>query len=581
MIAPTINKKEYFETAIKMPESQETYFGYPTKIEDFSEIKKTLVKAQWAYAKKQLKDTENFRTQIEVGDLYLLQGNFKRAVSHYQKSLILEPSQLVAYEKIIQAYTSHNQHPQALQYFETLLEKTSHRKDIFRKYVMFRVDLLYLHNGDPLETLSVINNWLKTEENDADLLNNYGFILLNFLNDIERAEIYFDKTLDVDPRHIHGNNNKGICQLRTERLDGAELSFLKCIEISPRDYPFSYQNLSILYVDRGRLRDAFDILEKARSYGVQLDNHRNHLYGWLLIQVEKYREAVIWYENKIKEESGNQLLLNNLGFCLIHLNDRARAETVFRKAISMTEKQVKESKKYDPRALKAYYNLGRLLQSKKDFDELSKIANRILELNEKDAFGYYLKGTMSLIDEQYDAAGDYFEAAYELDKNIKEIYPDYAFILSSIKHEYQKSIELLEDAILQGYRTPIVCNNLAHAYIHSGRYSEAERLIRDIEKGSEVLHPSLLATEGLLNLKLGNTNEGNRLYNKAVEEFQKKDDKKNALIAEQLQLYENAKILQNKGAHTEAIDAVKKATALITSYVNSDLDTLRNELEKE
>jgi len=573
MIAPTIDKKEYFEAMKSETHSDGSYSNLLGKNFDRNfDFKSLLVKSQWNYAKKQLDSNETPRTFVERGDLYLLRKNYKKAIDHYQKSLVLDPDYIPAYEKIIEAYVLHNRHPDALIYFEELLDKTNRRKDVFKKYILFRVDLQFLHGGDVDDTLKIIKDGIEVDKHDCELLNTYGFIVLNFKEQLDEAETYFDRVLAIDPNFIHSVNNKGICQLRTERLDEAEKSFLNCIEIAPRSYPFSYQNLSFLYVKNNNLQKALDTLILAKDNKVTLDNARDHLYGWLMIQLDKFSDAATWYEAKIKEEPNNQLLLNNLGFCYASLGKKVDAENKFQSAIKISELKIRKTKRFDKRALTAYYNLGRLANSRKDTDETIRIANRIIDLNSNDAFAQYLLGSARTIEREYDKAKKLYAKALELDENIPEAYPDYAFILSSIDKDYTEAITVLEKSLRLGFQGNLVINNLAHAHIQNGSLETAENIITEI-KALRGLSPVLTATSGLLEMRKGNLKKGNRFYEEAIKTL---SDPYNKVIAEQIQMTENAKYYLDKKNYEKCEEFLVKAKKFPKSYVTSDIKEIED-----
>lgn len=576
MIATATEKKEYFEAMQVETESNGSYANQlrNKKADDEFEFKSQLIKSQWSYVKKQLDANENPRTLLERGDLYLLRDNYKRAISYYQKSLVQNEDYLPAYEKIIEAYCSHNKHPEAHVYYKQLLKLTGNREDIFRKYVLYRVDLLFLHGGDIKETLGVITQGLQINSEDCELLNTYGFIKLNFEQNIEEAEEYFDRVLEVDANYIHAVNNKGICQLRTERLDDAELSFQRCIDINPKFYPFSYQNLSFLYVNQDKLEEAYNVLQRANENGAVLDNARKHLEGWLLIQLERFEEAVPWYENMIMVEPNNQLLLNNLGFAYVSLGMRDMAKRRFQEAVNISEEKIRKYNKLDKRALKAYYNLARIANSRKDFDEIKRLSDRIFQINKDDAFGFYLKGVLLNNDENYEQAKLHYLKSLKLDHTIHEVYPDLAFILSSIDNDYRAAIELLERAVSYGYTGALIVNNLVFAYIKNENLNEAEEIIERLKTKGD-LPPVLKATNGLLEMRKGNIKQGNSLYESAIEEF---SDDKNKMIAGQIKAVENARYYIKSNEYNKARDFLTEAKTFPESYVNKEIKVLEAEL---
>lgn len=574
MISPTLDKKEYLETMREETESELSYADSLPRILDGSdEFKNQLVRSQWSYAKAQLKQYENPRTLVGTGDLQLLRNNYKRAISDYQKALILDQDYIPAYEQIVLAYSLHNRHPEAHSYFRRLLELTNNRSDIFRKYAAFRVDLLFRHGGDVPETLQVIERALETDQNDVELINTYGFILLNSNKDIKAAEARFDSALKINAKYIHSLNNKGVCLLREGRLKEAESIFESAILVAPKDYPFSHQNLALLYVKQNNYWKAYEALLKAVAKGITLQNQWDHLMGWLLVQTDQFEEAVSWYKKKLEDEPNNQLLFNNLGFCYGKLGAREKAEENFRAAVELSERQIQREHQIDARAIKAYYNLARSVLTSNDIKEAKHLTNRILDISPQDVFALYLRGVVKNREEDYVEAKRLFADVLSQNELIPEVYPDYAFILESIDKNYAEAIRILERAIQLGFDTVLINNNLAFSYIKKGDFQKAEEIISKFSKYDE-LPPILYATNGLLEIRKGNLDKGNELYDKAIELLEAKDRK----IAKQIKLVENARFIASNGDKEGARTLLIEAKVLAESYVTKEANELLAEM---
>ena len=294
------------------------------------------------------------------------------------------------------------------------------------------------------------------------------------------------------------------------------------------------------------------------------------------MQLNRYEEAVIWYEAKIKEEPTNQFLLNNLGFCYMRLQMPELGEQRFKLAVKISEDKISKTKKLDKRAIKAYYNLARVAISKRDHDETKRIADRISQINKDDAFAYYLKGVVYGGDEQYSEAQLAYEKALELNDLIPEVYPDLAFILNSVNHDYVSAITLLEKAIHLGFRTALIMNNLAFSYIKNGDLDKAESILNTLKEQSELpLPPVLMATNGLLEFRKGNIESGNALYDLAKENFV---DKKNMRIASQIQALENAKYCLDNSDYENAAIHLAEARKFPKSYLDTQINDFEIEL---
>lgn len=533
------------------------------------DFRNKLVKAQWKYTKERLKKNETPRSLVETGDLYLLRQNYKRAADYYQRSLILDPEYLPALEKIIRAYSEHNKHDEAEIYFKQLLKLTNNRSDIYRNYATFKVDALFKKGGDIEEVLSYINRALEKNSSDIELINIYGFILLNFKNDVEGAKKYFEKALSIQNNFFHALNNLGVCFVRQDKLDDAINKFSLCIEVAPLNYPSCYENLTYVFIREMKYQEAYSILTRAISTGVPIGPGARHLVGWLLMRINEFEKARVWHTSKLKEEPQNQLLYNNLGYCYLVLGNNEEAEMCFIKAVSITEKKIERTGLFDIRSLRAFYNLGRISMTNGRIKQIRLTSQRIFELNPEDAFAYYLQGAALNMEENYSEAKKSFEKALELDVHIEEVYPDYSFILGSIDGNYKEAKSLLEKAISLGFSSVLVRNNLAHSYICLEMFKEAEEILNKYNVGH--MPPVILATRGLMALRTDHLEEGTKLYEQAINEFEQPRNKR---IAMQIKNIELARFYIKKGDKEMAKRYLSEAKAFPPSYLNKEIETL-------
>lgn len=577
MISQTQDRREYLQTIREDTQPAISYSDYLPKImRDGDDFKTSLVRSQWKYAKQQIKDTSSPRSLVEVGDLYLLKGNPKRAVENYEKALVLDSNFISAYEKIINALSLYGNEPDAHKYFKELLKITGNRPELLRKYALFRSELLYKHGGNEQEVLDVINTVLENDPSDVDLINTYGFILLNFKNDLNGGEKYFDTGIKVNPNHIHSLNNKAVCLLRKKQFVEAEKIFRRCLDLASRDYPFSHQNLALLYIETEDFLSAYAALVSAEEKHIELQAPWEHLKGWLLLNTNQFELAAGWYEKRIKIEPNNQLLLNNLGFCYGRLGFQDKAEEKFRTAVNISEKQIQKDHKLETRALKAFYNLGRLVLAKGEDKEARRIANRIQEINPDDVYALYLHGATDSYLEKYEEAKKLFEEVLEKNELIQEVYADYSFILASIDNNHELAIKILRRSIELGFDTVLINNNLAYSYIKSGDLEKASHVISRFEAENFVeTPPTILATQGMLKIRKGNLEEGNELYDKAIQNLEGKNKK----IALQIKLVENARYLLKNGGGKEAItQLINEARELPRSYMSKEIKALWEEM---
>ncbi len=92
----------------------------------------------------------------------------------------------------------------------------------------------------------------------------------------DKAEIWYAKAIEMDPRNAVAYHNIGGTYRDTGRLELAEKSFKKAIELQP-NFIFSYRSLADLYYRMGRLEEARQYLDVVVRYDPADENARQSL----------------------------------------------------------------------------------------------------------------------------------------------------------------------------------------------------------------------------------------------------------------------------------------------------------------
>jgi tetratricopeptide (TPR) repeat protein len=543
-----------------------TYVAKDLNLQLDDRIANDIASNQWKLVRLQVKSYPGSRTFIQDGDLYLLRGNYKRAVKSYLQAIKFN-NDISAYERIASAYITHKRFKEADEYLRKLLDLVDRRIDVLKKYIGFR--LLFLGQLDIQETMNLINEILEKDPKDIEAYNYLGFISLA-QNNLSQAQEYLEKCLEIQGDFVHALNNLGILFLIKNDFNNAEAYFKKAIKSQPIGFPFAYQNLASEKAMVEDYTSALAVLKEAKEMNISLENNWEHMMGWLMIKLGKFQDAKNWYADKLIQEPNNDLLYNNLGVCYRSLGDLKHAEENFLQAISIFRAS---PNRRDIRSLKAFYNLARVGVEKKEVVSVKKTAEDILRINPGDAYGLYFLGVSHVMRGQFKPAENFFERAYKIDPNIPELYPDYAFILESINKDSDKAIKLLNEGVQRGFQSPLLLNNLAYAHIMLGNLTKAEEIINSVLKDG---NPIILATKGLLEMRKDNVQEGNKFYNSAI----KRLDKNMKNLARQILAYENASYWIRKGSKGKARRFISQGLKYPETYFTHDIEELGQKLKK-
>lgn len=571
------NNTENFVEALKEDTKEVPNFPFDlgdsvVYLNKFDDIDNSLISKQWNEAKIDINEWKNPRTLVQLGDIHLMKRNYQKAGKLYRNALTMDRTLLDIYEKLIMINLQLKKIDEANRIYEQMMLITDRRSDLLHNYVLFR--LFFFKNKDNIieESLNDIKGILKLEKNNHFVLNTAGFIYLNFKKDIKEAKKYFLSALRVNNKFAYSLNNLGVCCIRESKIEKAKKYLSLAIKYDNL-YATAYENLAGIYLNQGNFKEALKTLENSLKNNINLSELWQHQIGWLLIQVNQIKRAIAWYEKKIEEEPDNNLLYNNLGYCYLRLNSIKKAKDNFRLSINIFRRQISRKGSVDLRGILAFYNMGRVHISKKNYTGAEEIAKELMSYIPGDAFARYLKGYVLIPKKDFSGAKSLFEEALKLNENIPDIYPNLAFIYESIDKDYESAIKCLEKSLSKRFVNDLTINNLSYAYLKSGQIKKAEKLL-DLFQNQKKIPPVIFANKGLLNYLKGNGEQGDLYYKKAIKGLL--DD--NKTIARQHWYYEKAQYLLRNKNKSEAIKLLRKAKKLPYSYMTLDILNLENKI---
>lgn len=200
----------------------------------------------------------------------------------------------------------------------------------------------------------------------SDTYYNLGNLLHN-LKRFEEAEVVYREAIKINSIFQEAYYNLGNTLKVQKRFEEAENSFRKAIELNPYDDK-SYNNLGLLLFENlKRFEEAETIFNK--SIDINPSGHKAYFnLGNLLYILKRFNEAEKEYRKSIKMNSSYYKAYNNLGVLLKNMERLDEAEIAYKKAAEL-----------DPSDL-AFYNLGILLEQKKDYLSAINYYEKYLEV---------------------------------------------------------------------------------------------------------------------------------------------------------------------------------------------------------
>ena len=222
----------------------------------------------------------------------------------------------------------------------------------------FNLAVQYHQNNNLQDAQNYYNKVLELDPKHLSAHNNLGGIFQK-LGDPQKAKNCYERAIEINPNYVDAYNNLGIIFKELGKNQKAKECYEKAIKIDP-NYVDAHYNLGIAFKELGDLQKAKDCYEKTIELNPNYENAHNNL-GTIFQDLGEYQKAITCYEKAIAINPNYSNPYTNLGTIFLNLKEYQRAEDCYRKSI--------ELKSNSPMAL---INKGKILFEKGEF-ELSLI----------------------------------------------------------------------------------------------------------------------------------------------------------------------------------------------------------------
>jgi tetratricopeptide (TPR) repeat protein len=275
-------------------------------------------------------------------------------------------------------------------------------------------------------------NELKTFSNlnyvvEVNIIKSY---IYEYTGEFEKMFDILKETLILDPMNIEALHKMNIATLFTRKYEESASFHLKLIEDSPYNY-MAWFNLGQIYSIISQYEHAIDCLEY--SFLINPGFEEGYLeYTDLCLQVGKYRNAAVVYEEYISKFEADSEIYLNLINAYIHLKDYKKAKKYAFKSI-----------KLDSYNDEAYFMLGEIFKKQGKWEKALNAYQKAIEI-EKEREEYY-----NAIAEMYIKLNDlilaekYYDKLIELNSPEEKYYLNYILFLIENK-KYKKADKILE-----------------------------------------------------------------------------------------------------------------------------------------
>jgi tetratricopeptide (TPR) repeat protein len=264
--------------------------------------------------------TDLAKEYFVLGEKYLNESNFDKAVMFFQQAIDTDPNYVQAYDELAKCYIGTNQLSKAV-------EITSKALSIDPNYVdaMLTKGIALRKLGSNNEAIIVLTNAIQKDPSNANIYYNLGLVYSNQHNNQQAIE-NFTKAVSLTPKFSDARYQLGLSYVEIKDLYDAYQQFraLKDLNIalanSLFDKIYTIKNLASLYpVNIINNQSAEQLLENAN----------------IAFEKKNYDKAVTLYENLLIKDPDNLIASTRLGEIFRSRSDNGMIFQAYKNAIRL------------------------------------------------------------------------------------------------------------------------------------------------------------------------------------------------------------------------------------------------------
>jgi tetratricopeptide (TPR) repeat protein len=241
-----------------------------------------------------------------LGDLYQGLNYPEEAKTMYLRSLELNPSNLNAWQYVLDYEIRNSEYDSVIVHSEKALTYFPNQALLY-----FYSGTAYLSINEHKKSVQMLEQGKKYSSSNLQLLALFNGQLgdaYNGLEDYRQSDKAYEAALDYDPENDHVLNNYSyFLSLRKEKLELAEKMSSKLIERNPDDPTYLDTYAWVLY-SLGKYDDAKKYIEKAINFDETGSGTLVEHYGDILFKLGEVNEAVEQWEKAKKLNDTTDLI---------------------------------------------------------------------------------------------------------------------------------------------------------------------------------------------------------------------------------------------------------------------------------
>ncbi len=161
------------------------------------------------------------------GQIYSELGDFETALSSYQTAVEVNPNFFDGYIKLGVANAALG-NPIAEQYYKSAISLRPNSVE-----ARYNLAMYYQENRRFEDALSIYEDILEIDSENASAAFNSGYIYLEYMQDYKNAEIWFTEAIEKLPYYFQAFFNRGLCRESMDDLEGALNDYNEALRLSP------------------------------------------------------------------------------------------------------------------------------------------------------------------------------------------------------------------------------------------------------------------------------------------------------------------------------------------------------------
>jgi len=304
----------------------------------------------------------------------------------------------------------------------------------------------------------MVDNYLKSPEfiNILDLINKRNFL---------DANLKLDSLIFRDKDSYFLNNIKGVVLLNLGDLDNAEIFLKKSINLN-KNFIEPYSNLGIIFFLKKNSLESIKSFQHCVNSGEKLDYYYLNIANCYR-ELNNFDEAKKFYSLALQKNENNFEIYFNLGILYLSIpKDFDNAIVYFKKTIDIKKNHYL-----------SYFFLGRCYNLKKDFDNAILFLKKSIEINPNYYKSYEEISYSYLAQNIFHLSIDFARQAIKLNKKSFKSYLREAVALIHLK-DLETAYSVLLKALELNRKNSEVWNNLAIIFQTKGFFFKAIKLYK-------------------------------------------------------------------------------------------------------